>query len=316
MTVMEAAVTACLSTRWGHLWKNVNHLRLDKHTFGRQVPANANKNENPDFWNQEATKFVTKVNEVLHHHNGNGIKRFNRCFIDLGYNGPAYTWTNKKFTSSPTYERLDRCLGNADWCKVFPSTTIYHLPMLYSDHAPILAVLNSSQPRTNKPFRFENWWLMEQDFQDVAKESWEHSSTRIFSYKTKSLAAELRKWRRKKPKNTELIAQIETQILDQQSLHPSLQNHNLQQHLHQQHQNLLAKEEAYHIQHVKKRWAVKGDRNTEFFHQAITKRNRKNTISHLRNPDGSLSTTPAQLSNTLINYFKSIFSSSTSNPLH
>ena len=35
-------------------------------------------------------------------------------FIDLGYNGPAYTWTNKRFSSVPTYERLDRCLGNAD----------------------------------------------------------------------------------------------------------------------------------------------------------------------------------------------------------
>ena len=29
-------------------------------------------------------------------------------FIDLGYNGPAYTWTNKRFSSVPTYERLDR----------------------------------------------------------------------------------------------------------------------------------------------------------------------------------------------------------------
>jgi hypothetical protein len=44
------------------------------HTFGMQMPENSNYNENPDFWNQEATKFVTKVNEVLRHHSGNGIK--------------------------------------------------------------------------------------------------------------------------------------------------------------------------------------------------------------------------------------------------
>ncbi|RCV09450.1 hypothetical protein SETIT_2G029700v2 [Setaria italica] len=75
MTVMEAAVTACLSTRWRHLWGNVDHLILDKHTFKMQVPENSNNNENPDLWNQEATKFVSKVNEVLHHHNGNGIKK-------------------------------------------------------------------------------------------------------------------------------------------------------------------------------------------------------------------------------------------------
>ena len=79
--------------------------------------------------------------------------------FDLGYNGPAYTWTNKRFNTNPTYERLDRCLGNANWCSAFPTTTVYHLPMMKSDHAPILAVLNSTRTKTNKPFKFENWWL-------------------------------------------------------------------------------------------------------------------------------------------------------------
>lgn len=58
--------------------------------------------------------------------------------MDLGYSGPAYTWTNKHFTTNRTFERLDRCLGNADWCQAFPNTVVYHLPMLYSDHTPIL----------------------------------------------------------------------------------------------------------------------------------------------------------------------------------
>jgi hypothetical protein len=81
-------------------------------------------------------------------------------FIDLGYNGSTYTWTNKRFSSVSTYERL-QCLDNAEWCFSFPSTTIYHLPMMYSDHAPILAGLNSTRPCINKPFRFKSWWLLE-----------------------------------------------------------------------------------------------------------------------------------------------------------
>ena len=36
--------------------------------------------------------------------------------FDLGFSGPAYTWTNKHFSSKPTYERLDRCLVNTEWC--------------------------------------------------------------------------------------------------------------------------------------------------------------------------------------------------------
>ena len=34
--------------------------------------------------------------------------------FDLGFSGPAYTWTNKKFSSKPVYERLDRCLVNSE----------------------------------------------------------------------------------------------------------------------------------------------------------------------------------------------------------
>jgi hypothetical protein len=34
--------------------------------------------------------------------------------IDLVFSGPAYTWSNKRFSSMPTYERLDRFLANAE----------------------------------------------------------------------------------------------------------------------------------------------------------------------------------------------------------
>jgi len=61
--------------------------------------------------------------------------------FDLGFSGPAYTWSNKRFASTPTFERLDRCLANAEWCSIFPSTTVFHLPMMYSDHVPILIML-------------------------------------------------------------------------------------------------------------------------------------------------------------------------------
>ena len=127
-------------------------------------------------------------------------------FFDLGYSGPAYTWTNKRFSSVHTYQRIDRCLGNAEWCLAFPSTAIYHLPMMYSDHAPILATLNSQRPRLSKPFRFENWWLMDKDYHHIAQTSWNKSSNRVFSQKLKFLAADLKKWRKSKPKNTDLLA--------------------------------------------------------------------------------------------------------------
>ena len=32
--------------------------------------------------------------------------------FDLGFSGPAYTWTNMRFSSRPIFERLDRCIAN------------------------------------------------------------------------------------------------------------------------------------------------------------------------------------------------------------
>jgi hypothetical protein len=84
--------------------------------------------------------------------------------FDLGYDGPAYTWSNKRFTSAPTYEHLDRCLANVEWCRAFPTSTVLHLPMMYIDHAPILLLPTSQHQKPQKPFRFENWWLLEDDF--------------------------------------------------------------------------------------------------------------------------------------------------------
>lgn len=80
--------------------------------------------------------------------------------------------------------------------------------------------------------------------------------------------------------------------------------------MHDAHQDLLAKEATNHDQHFKNNGALDGDRNTGFFHQAIIKRNRNNRISHLQNPNGSVSTTPTQIAQTLTDYFSTIFSTS------
>jgi hypothetical protein len=79
--------------------------------------------------------------------------------FDLGFSGPAYTWTNKHFSSKPTFERLDRCLVNAEWCNAFPISNVYNMPLIYnlSDHAAILLSTEGTfNNKIKKPFKFEN----------------------------------------------------------------------------------------------------------------------------------------------------------------
>ncbi|PNT75667.1 hypothetical protein BRADI_1g36516v3 [Brachypodium distachyon] len=63
--------------------------------------------------------------------------------IDLGYSGPAYTWSNRRYSSTPLYERLDRFFANPKWSDMFPNANVYNLPIMLSDHAPVLAMLHS-----------------------------------------------------------------------------------------------------------------------------------------------------------------------------
>ena len=186
-------------------------------------------------------------------------------------------------------------------------TAVYHLPMLQGDHAPILTMMYSMRPQTNRFFRFENWWILEQEFSEVAKQSWEKSTSRPFHLKTKYLAYDLKKWRKAKPNIPTQLSTIEDLLLRHQSKPPHLQDFSTQKHIISQHEEIIRKNEEFHLQRAKKQWAKLGDRNTAYFHQAITKRNRKNTIAYLYNPDGMAATSPEQLAHTLLNYFHDIY---------
>jgi hypothetical protein len=125
--------------------------------------------------------------------------------------------------------------------------------------------------------------------------------------KTKFLAGDLKTWRRRKPKLDDQLQAIEDTILQEQHKPPSEQDFDLQQQLSQQHQDLLIKDEQFHLQRAKKNWARLGDTNTSYFHQAIVKRTRKNMITYLINPDATEATTQDQIATTLTNYFQNIF---------
>jgi hypothetical protein len=86
---------------------------------------------------------------------------------------------------------------------------------------PAPPYLSTSKPQ--KLVCFENWWLLEEDFQETAQQSWRLSTQRSISHKLRFLVADLKKWRAKKPKTRDHLQSIEDQILSQQNLHSSNQ---------------------------------------------------------------------------------------------
>lgn len=245
-----------------------------------------------------------------HHRMVNFSNHVKRCgLIDMGYHGPAFTWCNKRFTSLPVYERLDRCFANAEWCIVFPNTAVYNLPIMYSDHPPILTITKPTTMKTKRSFKFENWWLLEEDYHDTAKNNWTNTNDKPFHVRTALLAGSLKRWSRsKRPLNQQLEA-IHNELGMVQSAPPHLQDHVLEANLIEQYDSTMTKLTEFCRQRAKRHWATKGDRNTTYFHNSVLKRRRKNRISVILDHNNNMLHNPDDIASCFINYFSNLFSS-------
>jgi hypothetical protein len=115
--------------------------------------------------------------------------------LDLGYKGPAYTWTNNQCTSNPIYQRLDRVMVTTTWQEKYPRAYVNHLPMIYSDHTPILLRM---VPRVLKKhdFRIEHWWLSLEGFDQECSRLWALTEGESWEVRNKELGRGLRVWAR------------------------------------------------------------------------------------------------------------------------
>ncbi|XP_019160620.1 PREDICTED: uncharacterized protein LOC109157159 [Ipomoea nil] len=80
---------------------------------------------------------------------------FREDLTDLDFIGAKLTWCRGLESSSFKGARLDRALCNIGWKSRFPDTEIIHLPMISSDHTPLLLRTTARTNGNNvKKFRF------------------------------------------------------------------------------------------------------------------------------------------------------------------
>ncbi|KAK9265469.1 hypothetical protein L1049_012595 [Liquidambar formosana] len=128
---------------------------------------------------------ISDFNEILSVHekkggNAGNSSRINdfmefidRCnLIDIGHIGLPYTWYNKREGIDAIFERLDRVLVNLDWLNDYPNAWVDNLPIMGSDHGPILLVTDKETNKGRKPFKFETVWMDSPKMENIVRDAW------------------------------------------------------------------------------------------------------------------------------------------------
>ncbi|OMO50989.1 reverse transcriptase [Corchorus capsularis] len=217
-------------------------------------------------------------NDILYHHEKEGgnlkaerkIKGFRSMIersslIDLNYHGQKFTWINRR-DNMLIKERIDRALVNLDWMETYPKSQVFNLPIIGSDHSPLLIDTNVVDGKATKLFKFEVMWTESPECKMVIKDGWsaEFNGSRSFQLvqKLKKCKRLLIDWSRKVfPNNKKAIDELKKKVAEIQDKDVSEQ--------------CCAKAEEL----------IKEIGNL-FFHQSTIQRRQRNKILKLKDSNG------------------------------
>ncbi|RZC83531.1 hypothetical protein C5167_046318 [Papaver somniferum] len=253
--------------------------------------------------------------------NNNHNREFNRMIqdsglMDMGYCGPAFTWTNNAVVSTPIYARLDRVLCSANWWMMFPEAAVFHLPRIGSDHSPIYLNTHRICKRRKPGYRFEYHWTAHPDFQDEVHKAWDNATGSTIE-KLRDAGNSLADWGKKTFGNiTTTVEDAKKDLLElQKSAHLRdirIEEDNLKSKI----EELMEVERKFWQQRNKSSWIPNVDRNTQVFHMAVKQRRKKNAIEALRDSKNNWVSGHNNISKLLIDHFSSNFNKDPQEQVH
>ncbi|XP_019180199.1 PREDICTED: uncharacterized protein LOC109175391 [Ipomoea nil] len=250
-----------------------------------------------------------------------GFRRwiFEEGLIDLGCEGPQFTWRRGLSATSFRAARLDRALSNLEWRLHFLDARVYHLPIVNSDHAPILiSTMLSHKQSGPKEFKYNATWASHPEFPNFIKNNW--NSDQSLEQAKKALATKLQSWNRNSfgnifQRKRRVLARIKgtQRALDS---HPRTDLIKLNNKLHKELDEIPNQEELYWFQRSREDWIATGDRNTGFYHAATAVRKAYSKITRLKNCQGDWLDSDEDILDHITQFFRELYTEEDSNIVH
>lgn len=247
---------------------------------------------------------IGDFNDILRQHEKEGLRRQRRgrmenfCnfvnqggLMDMDLKGCKFTWVSNPRDGVVTREKLDRVLVNWEWRSVFPHAISEALPIISSDHSPILLRFRP-KGRSDRQFKFETYWEEHEGCREVVRVGWNKgaegdSAWRTMLNRTQTCRRELVGWQGNTFKNAEKEIQIcKEKINDLLNRQHRDINWEEVKMIQKRLDDLWKQEEIFWGQRSRVKWLNWGDRNSSFFHASTIQRRERNRIVRIKNSVG------------------------------
>ncbi|XP_042942763.1 uncharacterized protein LOC122276942 [Carya illinoinensis] len=232
---------------------------------------------------------------------------------DLGYVGPAFTWSNHRGEEDLVKERLDRFLANSLWCDMFLNLQVTHGVAAYSDHIPIWLDTEGAlfRRRSRRLFRFKAMWVGEKECSSIIERVWCQRNGPIsldqIMGRISSCATELGRW------NKASFGHVQKNLASAKRRLQCLEENDSRSHLLEEHkqaclevQKWLERDELIWKQRSRVKWLREGDCNSQYFHSKASTRRRKNSIMQLQD-ESRIWQKGDQMDVLITEYFQNLF---------
>lgn len=230
--------------------------------------------------------------------------------MDLDLKGSRFTWLSNPKDGFITREKLDRVVVNWAWRFNFQHAIALALPIISSDHAPVI-LQPVPKASSGYSFKYEAIWEEHNDCDNVIRQGWNSNKENISNYeglidRTKTCKRTLQNWHQKNFKRADVeIAKHKVRLTELQN--GGRADWREIKRVQDQIEKLWKQEQIFWGQRSRLKWLKWGDRNSSFFHATTIQRRDRNRLHRIKDKNGDWVEGQEDIFRAILDHFSEVY---------